>query len=101
MEKDELVANCDRFKSLKHSSSLPYAFLESGVAMISTILKTPNTIRVSMQIIDAFVEMRQFLKDNANVFVRLENVERKQPKALYRHPELVSGSPIMHLRHNI
>ena len=30
-EKDELVAKCDRFKSLKHSSSTPYAFTEHGV----------------------------------------------------------------------
>ncbi|WP_349019040.1 ORF6N domain-containing protein [Pedobacter ginsengisoli] len=33
-EKTELVAKCDRFASLKHSSSLPYAFTESGVAII-------------------------------------------------------------------
>lgn len=30
----ELVANCDRFKKLKHSSSNPYAFTEQGVAML-------------------------------------------------------------------
>lgn len=29
-EKDELVTNCDRFKTLKHSSSNPYAFTEQG-----------------------------------------------------------------------
>ncbi|WP_285056673.1 ORF6N domain-containing protein [Pedobacter ginsengisoli] len=33
-EKDGLVTNCDRFAALKHSSSLPYAFTESGVAII-------------------------------------------------------------------
>ena len=34
-EKDELVTNCDRFNSLKHSSTMPYAFTEQGVAMLS------------------------------------------------------------------
>lgn len=33
-EKTELVTNCDRFKSLKHSSTLPYAFTEQGVSMV-------------------------------------------------------------------
>lgn len=32
-EKEELVANCDQFKNLKHSTVLPYAFTERGVAM--------------------------------------------------------------------
>ena len=39
IEKNELVANCDRFKNLKHSSSNPYAFTEQGVAMLSAVLK--------------------------------------------------------------
>lgn len=36
-EKNELVANCDRFKNLKHSSALPNAFTEGGVAMLSSV----------------------------------------------------------------
>lgn len=38
-EKDELVTNCDRFESLKHSTVNPYAFTEQGVAMLSVIFK--------------------------------------------------------------
>ena len=38
-EKNELVANCDRFESLKHSAVNPYAFTEQGVAMLSVIFK--------------------------------------------------------------
>ena len=37
-ELNELIANCDRFKTLKHSSSYPYAFTEHGVAMLASIL---------------------------------------------------------------
>jgi hypothetical protein len=36
-EKEELVANCDRFESLKHSSVNPYAFSEQGVTMLSAV----------------------------------------------------------------
>ena len=39
-EKEELVANCDRFQPLKHSSVNPYAFTEQGVAMLSAVLRS-------------------------------------------------------------
>lgn len=39
-EKNELVANCDRFEPLKHASTLPYAFTEQGVAMLSAVLRS-------------------------------------------------------------
>ena len=34
----ELVTNCDRFESLKHSSSAPYAFTEQGISMLSAVV---------------------------------------------------------------
>src|SRR3989304_8337677 len=37
-EKDELVTNCDRFNSLKHSTSFPYAFTEHGALMLANVL---------------------------------------------------------------
>ena len=37
-EKHELVANCDRYETLKHASNNPYAFTEQGVAMLSAVL---------------------------------------------------------------
>lgn len=47
----ELVTICDRFEKLKHSSSLPYAFTEQGVAMLSAVLKSGTAVKVSIQII--------------------------------------------------
>ena len=41
-EMAELVANCDRFNSLKHSAVRSYAFTEQGVAMLSTVLRSEN-----------------------------------------------------------
>jgi hypothetical protein len=40
IEKNELVAICDRFELLKHSSSNPYVFTEQGVAMLSAVLRS-------------------------------------------------------------
>lgn len=60
-ETNELVTNCDRFESLKHSSVSPYVFTEQGVAMLSSVLKSETAISVSIQIMDAFVAMRHIL----------------------------------------
>ena len=49
-EMAELVANCDRFNSLKHSTVRSYAFTEQGVAMLSTVLRRETAIRVSIRI---------------------------------------------------
>lgn len=77
-EKNELVANCDRFASLKHSSSLPYAFTEQGVSMLSAVLKSDTAIAVSIRIIETFVAMRRFMSQHALVFERMDAIERKQ-----------------------
>ncbi|MDE6352616.1 MAG: ORF6N domain-containing protein [Muribaculaceae bacterium] len=79
-EKDELVANCDRFKGLKHSSVSPFAFTEQGVAMLSAILKSETAVKTSIRIIEAFVAMRNFLINNASIFQRIERIEMKQMK---------------------
>jgi len=50
-ERNELVTNCDRLKNLKHSSVLPYAFTEQGVAMLSAVLRSETAVKVSIQII--------------------------------------------------
>jgi len=77
-EKEELVANCDRFKKLKHSSVNPYAFTEQGVAMLSAVLHSETAVKVSIQIMQAFVQMKKFISVNADIFQRLDKIERKQ-----------------------
>lgn len=59
----------------------PHAFSERGVAMLSTVLHSNTAIEISMRIMDAFVEMRHFLADNAMVFQRLDRIELKQLEA--------------------
>ena len=74
-EMAELVTNCDRFNSLKHSTVRSYAFTEQGVAMLSTVLRSETAIRVSIRIMDAFVAMRRFMVTNAEVFQRLSTMD--------------------------
>ena len=57
---------------------LPYVFTEQGVAMLSGVLRSDTAIKVSIQIINAFVSMRKFLFRNAEIFMRLDNIEKKQ-----------------------
>ncbi len=76
-EKDELVTNCDRLKSLKHSSALPYVFTEQGVAMLASILHSETAVQVSIKIMEAFVAMRHYLLSNAHILQHLEQVDRK------------------------
>jgi hypothetical protein len=63
-EMKELVANCDRFNMLKHSTSAPYAFTVFGVSMLPSVLNSQKAIDTSIRIIDAFVAMRSFRTRN-------------------------------------
>ena len=67
---------------------LPYMFTEQGIAMLSGLLKNDIAIQVSINIMDAFVEMRKFLSANGHVFERLTKVEYQlleQGKELSKH----------------
>ncbi len=56
---------------------IPYAFSEQGVAMLSAILRSDIAIKVSLQIMDAFVSMRKLLQSNILLEYRLSQVEFK------------------------
>lgn len=56
----------------------PSVFTEAGVAMLSAVLKSDTAVKVSIQIINAFVTMRRFIASNATMFQRLDSLEIKQ-----------------------
>ena len=64
----------------QHRKYLPNVFTEQGVAMLSAVLKSETAVKVSIQIMNAFVTMRRFLTANARVFERLDTLELKQLK---------------------
>ena len=57
---------------------LPVAFTEQGVSMLSAVLRSDTAVKVSIKIINAFVEMRRFIQNNVQVFARLDWVEQRQ-----------------------
>ena len=74
----ELVTNCDRFRTLKHTTVLPHAFTEQGVSMLSAVLKSKTAIKVSIHIINSFVRMRKFVMDHMQLLHRMEQLEIRQ-----------------------
>ncbi len=76
-EKNELVTICDRFKTLKHSTSLPYVFTEQGISMLSAVLKSDIAIAISIKIIESFVIMRKSISSKTILFDRFERIEQK------------------------
>jgi len=62
----------------KYRKYLPYAFTEQGVAMLAGVLKSETAVKISIQIMNAFVAMRRFIAANARIFQRLDTLEIKQ-----------------------
>ena len=77
-ETKELVTNCDRFRSLRHSSVPMRAFSEHGVIMVASVLKSDIAAQVSVRIARAFVAMRKALASVAPIITRLEIAERRK-----------------------
>ena len=76
-ETNELVANCDRFKTLKHSTSNPYAFTEQGIAMLSSVLNSDRAIEVNVQIMRTFVKLRELMLIHKDLRRQIEDMEKK------------------------
>jgi hypothetical protein len=62
----------------KHRKHLPYVFTEQGVAMLSAILRSETAVKVSILIMNAFIEMRKFIQANTDLFHRMDILESKQ-----------------------
>jgi len=74
---DELVTNCDRFKTLKHSSVLPKAFTEQGVAMLLSVLGSDRAVEVNIAVMRAFVHLRRMVSSHADLARRLTEFEER------------------------
>ena len=56
---------------------MPFAFSEQGVAMLSSVLRSPRAVRVNVEIMRAFVRLRQWLASNSELAKRLDDLEKK------------------------
>ena len=55
----------------------PYAFTEQGVAMLSSVLHSPQAVRVNIEIMLTFVRLRRMLASHAGLAAKLEEMEQK------------------------
>ncbi len=76
-EKSELVANCDRFNSLKHSTSLPFAFTEHGALMLASVLNSERAVEASIYVVRAFIKLRELLLNHKELSIKLRELESK------------------------
>jgi hypothetical protein len=61
----------------RHRKYLPYAFTEQGVAMLSSVLRSDRAINVNIEIVRAFVRLRQMLASHAELARKLAALEKK------------------------
>lgn len=61
----------------RHEKYLPYAFTEQGVAMLSSVLKSKQAVRVNVEIMRAFVRLRDLIGHNRELAKRLDDLESK------------------------
>lgn len=76
-EKIELVANCDRFRTLKHATFPPFAFTEHGAVMLACILNSETAIQANIQIVRVFTTMREIALNNKEMIKKIEKLEEK------------------------
>ena len=85
----------------QHRKYLPYAFTEQGVAMLSSVLRSPRAIAVNIEIMRAFVRMREMLASNHELAKRIDQLEARIGKKLATHDEAITAilSAIRELMH--
>ena len=64
----------------QHRKYRPYAFTEQGVAMLSSVLHSQRAVRVNIEIMRAFVQLRQMLSSHADLARALEALEALEKK---------------------
>ena len=90
-EKNELVAICDRFITLKHSTVFPYAFTEQGVAMLSSVLNSERAILVNIQIIRTFTKLRQILYTHKDLQQKIDELIHAHGGKLKEHDQQIQA----------
>lgn len=87
-EKQEVVENFDRFKTLQFSTVEPHAFTERGLYMLATILKSKQATSTTLAIIDSFVKLREISRNIAAL--HQEQDKEKQKSLVQRTGELMN-----------
>jgi hypothetical protein len=76
-EKDEVVTECDHLRRLRFSPVLPHAFTEHGAIMLASILNSPAAVYTSIQVVRAFIRLREAMASHKDLARKLEALEKK------------------------
>jgi hypothetical protein len=76
----ELMRSQNVTASKRNIRYRPYAFTEQGVAMLSSVLRSPRAVQVNIEIMRAFVRLRQLLSSHAELARKLHELEKKYDK---------------------
>jgi hypothetical protein len=89
LDEVELMVSQNAIPSKQHlGGHLPYVFTEPGVAMLSAVLRSDIAVKVSIQIINAFVQLRKLVGQNAIRQLRLSAIENKLIEHDYKFEQL-------------
>ena len=75
----------------QHRKYPPFAFTEHGAIMAATLLNSPRAVEVSVYVVRAFVQLRDFLASNKDVAQQLKALEQRIEKKLGSHDQAIAG----------
>ena len=75
----------------QHRKYLPYVFTEHGAIMAATLLNSPRAVQVSVFVVRAFVQLREFLASNKDLARQLKALEKRIEKKLGSHDQAIAG----------
>ena len=76
-EKAEVVAKCDHLRNIRFSPNLPYVFTEHGAIMLATVLNSAVAIDASINVVRAFVKLREMISTHKQLALKLKKLEKK------------------------
>ncbi len=75
----------------RHRKYLPFDFTEHGAIMAATLLNSPRAVEVSVYVVRAFVQLREFLASNKDLTRQLKALEQRVEKKLGHHDQAIAG----------
>jgi hypothetical protein len=76
-ERDEVVTHCDRLRSLKFASTLPWAFTEHGAIMAASVLSSQRAVQMSVFVVRAFIRLRALAIAQPALAAKLRELESR------------------------
>jgi hypothetical protein len=72
--RSQIVTTSQKYR---RSDSLPFAFTEQGVAMLSSVLRSSRAVEVNIAIMRTFVQLRRLMDSNADLARKIEGLEKR------------------------